>query len=193
MNTAVILLFLLISGHQKIYGRQQIFQVDAGWLCRIGNPTGVQLPDMGRAAEVPARWIKVWSHCFSSFPAIKKFMAGKKYFRLRSGDCAGSEIILGLIFWPWSGRWSTCKMNTAMILLFLPISAHQKIYGTQQIFQVDAGWLCRIGNNTGVDRPAMGRAAEVPARWIQVWSLSNPFLSFFPLFVLDKQERLDNK
>ena len=83
---------------------------------------------MGQAAEVPGRWIQVWYYCFGSFPGIKKFMAGKKYFRWRPGDCAGSEIILGLIFRPWSGRWSTCKMNTAMILLFLPISGHQKIY-----------------------------------------------------------------
>ena len=28
-------------------------------------------------------------------------MAGKKYFRWMPGDCAGPEIILGLIFRPW--------------------------------------------------------------------------------------------
>src|SRR5277367_1922053 len=38
---------------------------------------------------------------FCPFPAINKFIAGKKYFRWIPGDCTGSEIILGLIFRPW--------------------------------------------------------------------------------------------
>src|SRR5271156_2165896 len=31
-------------------------------------------------------------------------MAGKKYFRWRSGDCAGSAILLGSNFPPWLGQ-----------------------------------------------------------------------------------------
>jgi len=31
-------------------------------------------------------------------------MAGKKYFRWRPGDCAGSEILLVSIIWPWVGQ-----------------------------------------------------------------------------------------
>src|SRR5277367_3381594 len=44
------------------------------------------------------------SHCFCSFPAIQKFMAGKQYFRWMPGDCSGSEMLLGSIFRPWVGQ-----------------------------------------------------------------------------------------
>ena len=158
--------------------------------CRIGNTTGVHLPATGLAAEGPARSIQVWSYYCCPFPAINKFMARNKYFRWMPGDWAGSEIILGSIFRPWvgqlkyledeyschiivfahfgpsknlwqatnisggcqvtvpdrqsdwgptsghgSGSWSTCKMNTGMILLFVLFLAIKKFMAGKKYFR----------------------------------------------------------
>ena len=71
---------------------------------RTGNNSVGHIPAMGRAGEVPARWIQLWSYYFCPFPAINTFMACNKYFRWMLGDCAASEIILGSIFRPSVGQ-----------------------------------------------------------------------------------------
>ena len=54
-------------------------------------------------------------------------------------DCAGLEICLRSRGRADSASQSTCMMNTAMISVFLPISADSKMCWTPEILHMDAG------------------------------------------------------